>query len=184
MHPTGVDGDVDNQLLSLPKKDILVECKLFGNQMLVGCVDFVRVPIIAVQDCSCQIANWFRNCTPLWQARLSPDTGASWEEGQFRRVVCKFGLPWLRGDDIIGKLIWSWILNQVSWHLWISDKWWQPSWQFSWCTLQICKGEARRLKFDCWLKCLRTTWSSDNGSGSPFWQSTHAHGLYSVSGYW
>ncbi len=57
VHPVGVDGDVNNQLSALTKRDVVVEECLLRNQMLVWSRQVVvGIPSVIVQDCVCQVA--------------------------------------------------------------------------------------------------------------------------------
>ncbi len=70
MHPAGVDGDVNNQLSALTKRDVIVEECLLRNQMLVWSRQVVGVPAVIVQDCVCQLTDCLQDDAPLVWVRL------------------------------------------------------------------------------------------------------------------
>ncbi len=48
VHPAGVNGDVNNQLSALTKRDVILEECLLRNQVLVWSRQVVRVPAVIV----------------------------------------------------------------------------------------------------------------------------------------
>jgi hypothetical protein len=80
IHPAGGDGDVNNQLSPLTKRDVVIEECPLRNQMLVWSRQFVRVSAVIVQDCVCQVADCVRDDAPLVWARLSAEAQSEHHE--------------------------------------------------------------------------------------------------------